>query len=190
MDDAERLKLLHGPYVPPKCRRGDALHCEYRDREVKVGGMTDAPIQWPRALKTGKASPIVCGDLVRAIRAESEIAVAHHWGVCVVTVWSWKKVLGVPRITEGGARLYREYKPEKLTDEAAARGRKAAVEPEAIERQRAAKAGKPAHPNTRAALLEACKRPKSDEWKRKAREWLANGRRMPNLDFLDFSEDD
>lgn len=181
MDDGERLKLLHGPYVPPRCRRGDTLRCEYRDRDVKVGGMTDTPIQWPRALKTGKASPIVCGDLVRAIRTESEIAVAHHWGVCVVTVWAWRKALGVPQITEGTGRLYRDYKPEKLTEEASAAGRAAAMAPDILEHQRRIRAGKPAHPATRAALLEASKRPKSEAWKAKAREWLmAADRRLPS----------
>jgi len=47
MNDSDRFKLNYGPYVPPKCRIGDNLPCEYRGREVVVGGMTDALIQWP-----------------------------------------------------------------------------------------------------------------------------------------------
>ena len=81
MIDSERFKLLYGPYVAPKCRLGDKLPCEYRGREVTVKGMTDAPIQWPCARRNGNASPILCGDLIRAVRTESEIAVAYHWGV-------------------------------------------------------------------------------------------------------------
>ncbi len=80
MIDSERFKLLYGPYRVPKCELGDKLLCEHRDKEMTVKGMTDAPIQWPSALR-GKRSPIVCGDLVRAIRTESELAVAHQWGV-------------------------------------------------------------------------------------------------------------
>lgn len=49
MIDSERFKLLYGPYVPPQCRLGDKLRCEYRGREVTVKGMIDAPIQWPYA---------------------------------------------------------------------------------------------------------------------------------------------
>src|SRR5271163_586290 len=30
MDDSDRLKLLHGPYKPPRCRIGQKLFCELR----------------------------------------------------------------------------------------------------------------------------------------------------------------
>lgn len=177
MDDHERFKLLHGPYEPPKATRGDILACEYRGCDVKVGGMSsDIPIQWPTAYKTGRRSLIVCGDLVRAIRTESEQAVAHHWGVNIVTVWHWRKALGVPRITEGTERLYQDYKPEKLTDDVTAIGREHAREPEALERMAGAKRGVPAHPKTKAALIEAAKQPKSEDWKRQARERMAGKR--------------
>ena len=88
-------KLLFGPYLPPRVRRGQILVCEFRGEVVKVGGLTDAPIMWPRVLKTGSPSVIVCGDLVRAIRTESAAAVAYHWGVSETTVWKWRKSLGV-----------------------------------------------------------------------------------------------
>ena len=81
MMDSERYKLLYGPYTPPKYRLGDKLLCEYRDRELTVRAITDGLIQWPSAFRGKLLSPIVCGDLVRAIRTESELAVAHHWGV-------------------------------------------------------------------------------------------------------------
>jgi hypothetical protein len=166
MIDADRYKLLHGPYAPPAARRGDVLHCEYRDADVRVGGLTDAPVPWPRAMKTGKPSLILCGNLVQAVRCESELAVAHHWGVSLVTVWKWRKALGVPQINEGTARLYRDYKPEKLTEDVAARGREAAATPEVIERMAASKRGRPAHPATKEALRAAARRPKPEAWKR------------------------
>jgi hypothetical protein len=41
MIDSERFKLLYGPYLPPKCKLGDKLLCEYRDREVTFKAMTE-----------------------------------------------------------------------------------------------------------------------------------------------------
>ena len=41
MIDSERFKLLYGPYQVPKCKLGDKLRCEYRNREMTVEGMTD-----------------------------------------------------------------------------------------------------------------------------------------------------
>jgi len=36
------MDLLHGPYYPPRVRRGDFLSCEVRGL-VEVGGYTTAP---------------------------------------------------------------------------------------------------------------------------------------------------
>jgi hypothetical protein len=97
MIDSERFKLLYGPYLPPKCRIGDKLPCEYRGREVKVRAITNAPIQWPATRGGPRASPILCGDLIRAVGVESEIAVAHHWGVNDST--ADQGAMGAPRRT-------------------------------------------------------------------------------------------
>ncbi|MEM7048927.1 MAG: hypothetical protein AAF604_04670 [Acidobacteriota bacterium] len=125
-----RLDLIAGPYVAPLARRRSRLYCHYRHCEQVVGGYTDAPISWPRVLKTGRHSPIVTDDLARAVRTESEIAVAHHWGVSETLVYHWRKALGVGPITEGTNRLYQEYKPSKLPDDVAAQGRTTARRPE------------------------------------------------------------
>src|SRR5205809_206754 len=66
MPEPDRLQLLHGPYLPPRVRRGDRLFCEIRGTVV-VGGYTDAPIPWPRLKKGGANCLILCGDLVRAV---------------------------------------------------------------------------------------------------------------------------
>lgn len=166
MTDPERLKLLYGPYVAPKCKRGDVLECEWRGREVKVGQMSDGLIQWPCALKTGRKSLILCGDLVRAVRTESEQSVAHHWGVSVTVVWQWRKALDVPRITEGTGRLYREYQPEKITEKAYNKMRETMRSTESRELQRRNKIGKPAHPKTAEALRRAARRKKSRDHRR------------------------
>jgi RNA polymerase sigma factor (sigma-70 family) len=106
------------------------------------------------------------------VRTESELAIAEHWGVGLTTVWSWRKALGVGRMTEGTRELYREMMPRKLTPERVARGRRTARMPEAIEKIRRSKTGKPMHPRTRESLLSAARRPKSEGWRR------ANSERM------------
>jgi hypothetical protein len=166
MIDSERFKLLYGPYSPPKCRIGDKLPCEYRGREVKVRRITDAPIQWPATRGGPNASPILCGDLIRAVRVESEIAVAHHWGVTEGTVCLWRRALGVPPITNGTRRLRIEIAAEVLTPEVHRKAVEATCSPEARAKRSALLTGRAAHPNTVAGLLEAAKRPKSEKWKR------------------------
>jgi hypothetical protein len=166
MIDSERFKLLYGPYEVPKCKLGDKLPCEYRDRQVTVKGMTDALIQWPCARRSKRRSPIVCGDLVRAIRTESEMAVAHHWGVNGSTVWKWRRALTVPRMTNGSRRLRIEYAVETLTPEVRAIAKEAMHSPEVRAKVSAAKKGRPPHPNTIEACRQLGRRPKSEEWKR------------------------
>ena len=46
MTDADRYRLLFGPYHTPRLRYGDALRCELRG-ELIVTGLTDAPVPWP-----------------------------------------------------------------------------------------------------------------------------------------------
>jgi len=160
MDDAERYRLHHGPYSAPACRRGDTLECEVRGEAVKVGGLTDAPIPWPRVLKTGRIALIVCGDLARAVRVESRQAVAHHWGVTPETVWKWRKALGVEEYNEGTRALHRGHYPEKITPESFEKMAETHRTPEARERMAEIKRGTPAHPNTAKGLRRAAKRKK------------------------------
>ena len=46
MNDADRFKLLHGPYRSPRCRIGSKLFCEVRGW-VSVRAMSDGRIVWP-----------------------------------------------------------------------------------------------------------------------------------------------
>jgi hypothetical protein len=50
-------------------------------------------------MKWGRRSPILCGDLVRAVQQESALAVAYHWGVCHNVVTRWRAALQVEPIT-------------------------------------------------------------------------------------------
>src|SRR6059036_319691 len=52
-------------------------------------------------------SPILCGDLIRAVRREAKATVAYHWGVSVITVYKWRKALGVADWTDGSRDLVR-----------------------------------------------------------------------------------
>ena len=75
LPDAERFRLLHGPYRPPRCGVGGFLTCRIRGR-LKVAGLTDTRIQWPYASK-GRPCLIVTATLARAIQQESATALCH-----------------------------------------------------------------------------------------------------------------
>jgi hypothetical protein len=47
----------------------------------------------------------LCGDLIRAVRREAKLTVAYHWGVSTITVYKWRKFLGVSEWNEGSSRL-------------------------------------------------------------------------------------
>lgn len=176
ISNAKRFKLYHGPYKAPKCRVGDWLDCEYRGREVKVRGMSDAPIPWPSTRRTGRLSLIVCGDLVRAVRLESERAVAYHWGVCCETVWKWRKALDVPAWNEGSRRLHAATQCERYDPEILERARKKSRTPKARAKMSETRKKMPLHPNFRAAAATASRLPKPESFRRKLsqrvrREW-------------------
>lgn len=167
--------LLFGPYQPPDVSSGwadDAV-----DGRVEVGGWTIAPIQWPRRKKSGRASAVLCGDLIRAVQMESSAAVQYWWGVSGGTVWAWRKALGVGRVTPGTRdRLRTET---GVPEDAAARGREAAADPEIRARAAEARRGKPMADTTREALLSASKRPKPDGWGKRANAWMRAAKDKP-----------
>jgi hypothetical protein len=105
--DAECRRLLFGPYLTPCFRIGEKVDCEFRGREVVIGGISDGLIQWPTVKMTGRRSLILYADLARAVRVESATAVAYHWGVSPVTVQKWRRALGVELMNAGSLRLVR-----------------------------------------------------------------------------------
>lgn len=169
--------LIGGPYVAPGVAVGDWIDDEIEGR-IEVGGWTAAPISWPRRKKTGRASLILTAELARAVRIESVDAICHWWGVRPTKVWMWRKALGVERVTEGTRLLLQER--TGVPPEAARLGRKRARSPESRAKMAATKRGVPAHPKTRAALLRAAKRRKSEEWGVRANAWMV-GRELPRL---------
>lgn len=119
--------LIGGPYAAPRCRVGGRLTCEIRG-DVAVAGLTDAPIQWPYHHGTAsRRSLVVCGDLATAVRTEAGQAVARLWGVDRKTVQTWRRALGVGRMTPGTLARWQALTPCKLTRARRVRGGKAAA---------------------------------------------------------------
>src|SRR5262249_31301022 len=100
MHDADRFKLLHGPYKAPPSQLGSLLFCEIRGW-VTVKRISDGPIPWPQTIVKHSRAIILCGDLVEAVRRESNQAISYWWGVTPQTVTVWRKALDVPRFNEG-----------------------------------------------------------------------------------------
>lgn len=117
----DRFKLLHCPYRPPKVRRGSKLFCQIKGT-VTVGGFRNAPIPWPYAKQRG-CPPILCGDIVRAIRRESRTAICHHFGVSREIVRRWRRALKVPVHTEGTRRLHGAIAVHRTDDRIVRAGR-------------------------------------------------------------------
>jgi len=71
------FRLIGGPYRAPTVRQGerimDAIH-----GDVVVCGISRALILVPRARRSDRLTPIVTGDLVRAIRRASLQALRHY----------------------------------------------------------------------------------------------------------------
>jgi hypothetical protein len=147
VNDADRFRLLFGPYRMPRCRVGRKLFCEVRGW-VTVRGLSDNPIPWPQTRgKRGRPFLILCGDLVKAVRRESNQAVAYHWGVTPQTVSGWRKALDVGPTTEGTSRLRSDYTREPWAEAARAKGQAKNTDPARRAKLSAAKRGKarPAH---------------------------------------------
>src|SRR5262245_61849788 len=153
MEDAERLRLL-GKYKTPRFRYGRTVFCEVRG-EVTICGLSDARIPWPIG-KRGRSrnSLIVFKDLEKAIRRESNQAVAYWWGVHPQTVSKWRKALDVGLATEGTSRLHRET-IEEVGDAMRALSILKARDPDRRAKITAARQGKPRPPHVGRAVAKA-----------------------------------
>ena len=174
MHDLVRFRLHYGPYRTPRFRYGAKVE-DARKGEVKTVGLSDAPIPWPIGLKYASRSPVLYGALIRAVRRESNQAVARAWGVSGQTVTAWRKALNVPVTTDGTSALRSAYfrepwvkrmrenslakvrDPERRAKIAAAKRGKPRP-PEVIEAMRKARLGKPLSAETRKKMSETHKR--------------------------------
>src|SRR5262249_1254051 len=114
MHDAERYKLLFGPYAAPPFAYGQVLACAVRGPAI-VCGLSAGRIPGPlgkRSPRAGARFLIVTGGLAEAVRRESAIAVSYGWGVGRDCVTTWRQALGVPLSNEGTHRLRHDYAGE------------------------------------------------------------------------------
>jgi len=72
MRDADRFKLLLGPYETPRCLLGDKLFCEIHGW-VPVRRFSEGRIPWPQTLAGRNEPLILCGDLLLAVRLDGVI---------------------------------------------------------------------------------------------------------------------
>jgi hypothetical protein len=153
MQDAERFRLL-GKYHTPRFRIGQRVRCLVRG-EIVITGMTDAPIPWPIGKRGGgRRSLIVYKGLAKAVRRESNQAVAHWWGADPQTVSKWRKALSVRQANEGTTRLCRDYIAE-YGDAMRALGVKKARDPERCRRIAEARRANPSPPHVMEAMHAA-----------------------------------
>jgi hypothetical protein len=147
----QHVKLL-GRYKTPRFRYGDVVLCELRG-SVKIVGLTNARIPWPKC-RAGRAHAIILyGDLAEAVRRESVEAVKHWFGVGDDRVWKWRKALGVERENEGTRALLSRITPLTVQSSKARRRLKPALRsPERAAKIAAARLGKPMPAQTRKAL--------------------------------------
>ncbi|HCG1082800.1 TPA: hypothetical protein NJF95_005248 [Pseudomonas aeruginosa] len=93
--------LLGAPYTSPLVIPGDWLVDEL-EGAVEVGGFTDDLFRWPTRKRSGRPSPILCGDLLRAVRTECAESVQFWWGFSPSLVGRWRRALGVTRRNNPG----------------------------------------------------------------------------------------
>jgi DNA-binding Xre family transcriptional regulator len=126
MQDEERFKLLFGPYQAPPVNIGDEIVDEVRG-PVIIGTWSKGRIPWPCLRTSGRSAFVLCGDLARAVRHESSLAIQYWWGVGPATVHRWRRQLGIGNRTEGTIHLHRAWQPQKLSPSVAARGRQKSI---------------------------------------------------------------
>jgi len=171
MDDAKRFRLRFGRYRTPRFRYGAKVEDARRGR-VRIVGISDAPIPWPiGAGKRGAKSLVLFGALVRAVRRESNQAVARAWGVTGQTVTAWRRALGVGPTTAGTGKLRSAHFHEPWAREAQKKAVAKARDPDRREKIAAARRGKPRPAHVIEAMRQAhLDKPLSPETRRKMSE--------------------
>ncbi len=109
MTKTDRVRLLFGPYQTPEFEYGDVVE-DARRGPVKIVELSDGPIPWPIGVPADQSrlqrrAIVLYGVLVEAVRRESVQAVTYWWRVPIAAVSHRRRLLGVPRVTEGTRRL-------------------------------------------------------------------------------------
>jgi hypothetical protein len=156
-EQEEKVRFVGGPYAPPFVPTGGWLECKLRGK-LQVNGYTNALIPWPVAVGHRKQL-IVCGDLVRALKTESRLAVVFHFGISPQMVSEYRRRLDIERFTAGSQRLFRRTVDLARTPEARAKlSRRAEGHADTMT------------PKQREQLRQIQSRPKSKAWKQRMSE--------------------
>jgi hypothetical protein len=143
------------------------VFCRVQGR-VEIVGMTDAPICWPIGQRGRAKALVVYKDLVRAVRRESELAVAHWWGITAQTVWKWRRALSVDPTTKGTSRLRHDYALEPPITAAREKAQAKATDSDRRAKIAAARRGKPRPAHVIEAMCRGrLGKPHSEEARRK-----------------------
>jgi hypothetical protein len=191
MHDFERFRLRFGPYRTPRLRYGATVK-DARRGYVKIVGLSDAPIPWPLGQWRAGKSPVLYGALLRAVRRESNQAVARARGVSMQTVSLWRKALGVGPMTEGTSKLREAYAFEPGVERGRRNAWAKARDSERRAKIAAARRGKPRPPHVTEAMRQGrTGKPHSVEARRKMSEaHKRRGTRPPNGTRLWTAEED
>ncbi len=168
MPKVDHFKLRFGPYATPRFRYGRTVRCLMRGK-VEIVGLSDAPIPWPIG-KLGRAKSLVLyGALARAVRRESNQAVARAWGVTGQTVRKWRRALGVQQVNDGTFALKSDMaKHEPWAKRNQRKAWAKARDPARREKIAAARRGKPRPQHVIDAMTAGrLAKPISDETRRK-----------------------
>lgn len=174
MNPRVRFKLHFGPYKTPRFKYGDIV-CDESRGDVKIVGLTDAPIPWPIGARgpKGMKTIVLYKGLVRAVRMESITAVRHWWGVTHTPVYRWRKALGVGRFNDGTLRLHAAHAKLPAVRRALAMGHDHVRDPGRMAKIIAYHAGRPKPAHVRKTLLKARKGKKlSREYRKKITQGL------------------
>jgi hypothetical protein len=70
LPDADRHRLLFGPYRTPVFKYGDVVICESRG-QVEIVGLSGGRIPWPVGKRGPAKALVLCGALAKAVRLEA-----------------------------------------------------------------------------------------------------------------------
>src|SRR5690606_32156823 len=93
--------------------------------------------------------------LAKAVRMESNQAVAHWWGVSGQTATKWRKALGVKSFNSGTLAIKSDYSSEPWAINARRKAWSKARDPKRCEKIAASKIGKPRPASVSAAIRQA-----------------------------------
>jgi hypothetical protein len=112
-----------------------------------------APCCGGRRWRSRARSLVVYRGLARAVRRETALAVAYHWGVGLSTVTAWRKALGVPAVTDGIRQAKRDHFAEPWADDVREKAQAKVQDPRRREKIAARKQGKPRPAHVVAAMI-------------------------------------